>query len=151
MRDERQYVIDTIRAFLDGSGDKWDWDAFTSCSLRSARLDGLRDRAAAVELPLDMEGEATLRELLEEAEQLDADGMEKRKPWPVEVGMLGGAALGAILWMISFVPGGGIFQNLQLIIGPAAIGILIVALRNRREEVGYYDPENIKQNKRGRV
>ncbi|MGE4322046.1 MAG: hypothetical protein AB7E60_03350 [Sphingobium sp.] len=151
MRDERQYVIDTIRAFLDGSGARWHWDDFTSCSLRTARLDEIRYRAAAVALPLDREGETVLRALLEEAEQLDANGMDKRKPWRVEVGMLIGTGLGAILWTVSFVPGGGFFQNLELITGPAVIGFLIVALRNRREEVGYYDPENIKQNKRGRV
>ncbi|MBH1992494.1 MAG: hypothetical protein I8H86_06370 [Sphingomonadaceae bacterium] len=151
MRDERHYVIGAIRSFLDGSGGQWDWDGFTSASLRSAALDRLRRRAAAVALPLDGEGEATLRALLEEAEQLDACGTEKRKPWPIEAGVASGAALGAIIWALSFVQGGGIFQNLELIIGPAALGALVVALRNRREEVGYYDPENIEQNKQGRV
>jgi len=151
MRDERQYVIAAIRSFLDGSNGKWDWDCFTSGSLRSAKLDELRRRAAVIDLPLNIDGEASLRELLEEAEQLDADGIAKRKPWRVEIGMLCGGVLGVILWMITFVPGGGIFQNLQLIISPAAVGVLVVILRNRREEVGYFDPENIEQNKQGRV
>jgi hypothetical protein len=151
MRDERQYVITAIRSFLDGSSGKWDWDDFTSCSLRTARLDEMRRRVAVVELPLDIEGEATLREILEAAEQLDADGLEKRKAWRIEAGILCGAVAGAILWMMAFVQGGGIFQNLQLILVPVAVGILVVVLRNRREEVGYYDPENLEQNRQGRV
>lgn len=67
MKDEQQYTVETIEAFLSGTGGKWDWDDFTSCSLRDARMDSIRRRAMAVDLPLDDEGEAALRELLAEA------------------------------------------------------------------------------------
>lgn len=151
MRDERQYVIEAIRAFLDGSHGACDWDNFTSLSLRSVRLDDIRGQAGAVALPLDAEGEATLRALLDEAEQLTADGRTKPKWWRMEIGMMLGGLVGAPLWWISYLPGGGLFQNLHLILCPAAIGIGIVASRNKREQVGYHDPEIIAQNKRGRV
>lgn len=114
-------------------------------------LDGIRREAGAVALPLDADGEATLRALLDEAEQLTADGQMKPKSWRMETGMIVGGLVGAPLWWINYLPGGGLFQNLHLIICPAAVGIGIVASRNKRERVGYYDPETIAQNKRGRV
>lgn len=151
MRDERQYVVESIRAFLDGSGGNWAWDDFTSCSLLSANLDAIRRQAGAVDLPLDTEGEDTLRDLLEQAEQLSAEGLEKPKYWRMEAGMIGGMLVGAPLYWSSYLPGGGFLQNPHLILLPAAVGILIVALRNKRMRVGYYDPDIIEQNKQGRV
>jgi len=151
MRQERDYVIEAIRAFLDGSGGQWDWDDFTSAALRSARLDDIRRRARAVRLPLDADGETALRRLIDEAEQLSADGRAKVRPWRMEAGMICGLIVGALLWWIKYLPGGGVFQNLQWIVVPAAAGILIVALRNRRKEIGYFDPEVIAENQRGRV
>jgi hypothetical protein len=73
MKDERQYTINTIRAFLAGTSGKWDWDDFTSCSLRDARMNNIRRRAAEVDLPLDEEGEAILKSLLAEANRNDSE------------------------------------------------------------------------------
>lgn len=64
------YVAETIRAFLNGSGDDRDWDDFTSCPLQDPQLDDIRRRSLAVELPLDDEGRAKLEALLNEAEGL---------------------------------------------------------------------------------
>ena len=73
------------------------------------------------------------------------------KPWNMTVGIAIGLVIGGFLWKGSYVPGEGIFQNPQLVIGPATIGILVVNVRNRRKKVGAYDPEVIARNKRGRV
>lgn len=151
MRDERQYVVESIRGFLDGSGAPWDWDRFTSSPLRSTNLNAIRRIAGKVDLPLDAEGEATLRVLLEEAEQLSPEGATKPKSWRMEAGMAAGLLVGAPLWWVAYIEGGGLFQNLHLLLIPAALGILGVSLRNRRLQLGYYDPDVIEQNKRGRV
>lgn len=73
MKDERQYIVETIRAFLAGQGGKWDWDDFTSCSLRNPQLDSIRRRASEVDLPLDEEGTAVLQNLLAEADAAYSD------------------------------------------------------------------------------
>lgn len=151
MRDEREYVIEVIGTFLNGSCGELDWDQFTSRSLRSARLDGIRRRAGTIALPLDAGGEALLKHLLDEAEHLSEYDLTKPKPWPMEMGFMCGFLVGALLWWSGYVDGGGLFQNPQLILVPAAVGVLIVSLRNRRERVGYYDPDIIAQNKRGRI
>lgn len=67
---EMAYAIQSIRDFLQGDGGKWDWDDFTSCSLRNPDIDGIRKRALSVDLPLDDEGRTTLEELLQEAQML---------------------------------------------------------------------------------
>jgi hypothetical protein len=59
--------------------------------------------------------------------------------------------IGATLWWSSYVPGDGLFQNLQLLLMPAAFGIGVVGLRNKRKRVGPSDPETIAKNKRGRL
>ncbi|MEG3085688.1 hypothetical protein U1707_18770 [Sphingomonas sp. PB2P12] len=73
------------------------------------------------------------------------------KPWNMSVGRATGLVIGSFLWWGSYVPSEGMFQNPQLVIVPAAIGILIVNVRNKRKKVGPYDPEIIAQNKRGRL
>ncbi len=55
-----------LRDFLGGTGGVWDWDDFTSIPIADPTLEGFREVAASVPLPLDAEGEATLRRLLEE-------------------------------------------------------------------------------------
>lgn len=77
--------------------------------------------------------------------------MKKPKPWRMEFGMLIGLFLGALLWWSSYIPDADLFQNSQLIVIPAAMGILVVTFRNKRKKVGPYDPETIMKNKRGRV
>ncbi len=76
------YVARTIRAFLDDSGGDWDWDDFTSCSVRDPQLDNIRKRAAAVELPVGREERAILEGLAEEAEQLRREGNGTLPPIP---------------------------------------------------------------------
>lgn len=61
-----QDVESYLRDFLEGTGGDWDWDDFTSVPITDPTLDGFREEAASVPLPLDAEGEATLRRLLEE-------------------------------------------------------------------------------------
>jgi len=72
------------------------------------------------------------------------------KPWNMKYGIALGLVVGALLWWGSYVPGEGIFQNLQLLIVPVATAIVVVSARNRRKKVGPYDPEVIVRNKRGR-
>lgn len=73
------------------------------------------------------------------------------KPWKMSVGVATGFVIGMFLWWGSYGPSEGMFQNPQLVIVPAAIGILIVNVRNRRKKVGLYDPKIIALNKRGRL
>ena len=69
-QQDASYVAGVIRAFLDGSGRAWEWDDFTSCSLPDDRLDSIRRRAGAVQLPLAEDQRITLDRLADEAEQL---------------------------------------------------------------------------------
>lgn len=69
-REEALAVARTIRAFLEGAGADWDWDDFTSCSLKDPLLDRIRVEALAVALPCNAEGFAKLTRLAEKAEQL---------------------------------------------------------------------------------
>ncbi|HEX7820493.1 MAG TPA: hypothetical protein VF463_07720 [Sphingobium sp.] len=151
MRDERKYVVDTIESFLNGSSGKWDWDDFTSNFLRSADLNSIRLRAAALDLPLDADGEATLMALRDEAKLLTAANIARRKPWHMATGVVCGLFVGAALWWNSYIPGAGLFQNPQLFIIPAALGIVVVSLRNKRKKIGPYDPDVVALNRHGRV
>lgn len=151
MRDERKYVVDTIEAFLDGSSGNWDWDDFTSTSLRSAELNSIRLRAAALDLPLDGDGEAILMALRDEAKLLTNVDIAKPTPWRMATGVFCGLSVGVVLWWNSYIPGAGLFQNLQLLLIPAALGIVVVSLRNRRKKIGPYDSALIALNRRGRV
>ena len=69
-RKEAAYAVQTIRAFLDGTGGAHDWDDFTSCSLRDPQLNRIRKLARAVELPVGREERAELEVLAEQAERL---------------------------------------------------------------------------------
>lgn len=148
MRDERQYVFDTIGAFLSRPKDQWDWD-FQYFSLKNAALDQIRRRAIAVDLPLDTNGAESLKALLEEVDEFTDPAQPQ--PWREETGFVCGLVVGAVLWWASFIPGGGLFQNLYMLLMPAGAGVLVVALRNRKKRVGFYDPEIIARNKRGRA
>lgn len=77
--------------------------------------------------------------------------MARPKPWSMKAGMALGLVVGVLLWWNAYKPGGGFMQNLQLLLGPAALGALFVGVRNWRREVGPFDPEIIAENKRGRV
>ncbi len=151
MRDESEYVVGTITAFLNGARNPWDWDRFTSGSLRDAELDRIRRSAGAVQLPLDAEGRAILQGLLEQAELVSETDPARPKPWQIEAGMAVGLLVGAVLWWLNYLPGMSLFHNLHLIIVPVALGFFVVTLRNSRRKVGAYDPRIVAQNKRGRV
>lgn len=73
------------------------------------------------------------------------------KPWKTSVGLAVGLVIGVLVWWSSYVPADGLLQKPQLVVVPAAFGILIVNIRNRRKKVGPYDLEVIARNKRGRV
>ena len=148
MRDERQYLFDTIGAFLSGPRDKWDWD-FVYFPLANPVLDQIRRRAITVELPLDADGADSLKALLDEVEAFTDPA--RPQPWRMETGLICGLAIGALLWWWTFLPGGGLFQNLQMLLIPAGLGIVVVSLRNRKKSVGFYDPEIVARNKRGRA
>jgi hypothetical protein len=70
---DAQYAATTIRAFLDDTAGDWDWDDFTSCSLRDPAIDDIRRRAARVELPLGSEDRQLLEALAAEADKLTSD------------------------------------------------------------------------------
>jgi hypothetical protein len=61
-----------LRNFIDGKGNEWDWDDFTSVPIADQTLEAIRQKAAAVDLPVTDRGLATLRELLGETERLAA-------------------------------------------------------------------------------
>jgi hypothetical protein len=63
-------VAASLRDFLEGTGDGWDWDDFTSIQIADPDLDSIRGRATRIPLPLTEEGLATMQQLLEEAEAL---------------------------------------------------------------------------------
>jgi hypothetical protein len=64
------------------------------------------------------------------------------KPWSADLGALIGAVCGAILWLVTYEPAAGLFQNWKLIVFPALLGIVIVSFRNMRKKVGPWDPKN---------
>jgi hypothetical protein len=73
MKDQQEiaaYAARTIRTFLDMTCGPYDWDDFTSCSLRDPEVDSIRLRASGVNLPVDAEGIKELLTLAEEAERL---------------------------------------------------------------------------------
>jgi hypothetical protein len=67
---EREYTINSLRDFLEGSGGEWDWDAYTGVSLKDPKLNAIRKRALKVELPLSDGGREELESLLKEALQI---------------------------------------------------------------------------------
>jgi hypothetical protein len=64
------YAVRTIRDFLNEEGGVYEWDDFTSCSLRDPELSRIRKLARAVDLPVGSEERAVLEVLAEQAERL---------------------------------------------------------------------------------
>jgi hypothetical protein len=63
-------VAGFIRDFFEDSGGEWDWDDFTSVTIKSPELDSIRDQACMIDLPLSPAGIDKLKELLAKAEAL---------------------------------------------------------------------------------
>lgn len=66
----RDEVASYLRNFVDGGGGQWDWDDFISIPIEDPALEGIRMRAASLDLPPTEEGMAVLRGLLAEVEQM---------------------------------------------------------------------------------
>lgn len=69
-KEQAAYAARTIRTFLDGTCGSYDWDDFTSCSLRDPEVDSIRLRASSVALPVDADGTRELLALADEADRL---------------------------------------------------------------------------------
>ncbi|WP_300115475.1 hypothetical protein [Sphingobium sp.] len=67
-----QEVARYLREFLDGTGNEGDWDYFTSTKIADPRLNDIRERALALDLPFGDEEAALLDGLAREAESLAA-------------------------------------------------------------------------------
>ena len=75
MKSQQEEAADAarvIRTFLDGTCGPYDWDDFTSCSLRDPLVDRIRLRASGVDLPVDADGQRELSALADEADRLAA-------------------------------------------------------------------------------
>lgn len=74
----------------------------------------------------------------------------ERKPWRTKFGAAIGLIVGGALWWDAYQPGGGLFQNAQLVLVSVAAGVLVVIARNWHRQVGPFDPEVQEANRRGR-
>ncbi|WP_028966929.1 hypothetical protein [Sphingomonas phyllosphaerae] len=73
-QEEAAYAARVIRTFLDETCGSYDWDDFTSCSLRDLLIDSIRLRASDVDLPVDADGKRELLALADEAERIATGG-----------------------------------------------------------------------------
>jgi hypothetical protein len=65
-RDVESYLSD----FLEGKGETWDWDDFTSIPITDPTLEQIRQEAAQTSYPLTDDDEVALRRLLERVKAL---------------------------------------------------------------------------------
>ena len=68
-------VATYLRNYIEGGGNAWDWDDFTSVPIANPQLEDIRRRAAAVTAPDTKDAIIVLQGLLVEAERL-AQGSE---------------------------------------------------------------------------
>jgi hypothetical protein len=73
MRRSADEVLRYLVDFLDGTGGPWDWDDFISIPIADPRLEHLRARAAALDLPMADTETAPLKALVAEAAALAAE------------------------------------------------------------------------------
>jgi hypothetical protein len=59
-----------LKDFLKGVGGPWDWDDFIHIPIADPRLENIRERATALDLPLTDADTALLKALIAEAEGL---------------------------------------------------------------------------------
>lgn len=69
-----EQVVDYLNGFTDGTDGDWDWDNFTTQPIADPRLDDIRVRVAALDVPLSDADVAPLKALLAEAEAIAAEG-----------------------------------------------------------------------------
>ncbi|MEQ6334715.1 hypothetical protein [Sphingobium sp. MK2] len=67
-----EQVVDYLKGFLDGTDGPWDWDNFTTRPVADPQLDDIRDRVAALDVPLSDADIGPLEALLAEAEAIAA-------------------------------------------------------------------------------
>ena len=71
-------VAHYLRARLTGEADSWDWDDFATIRIADRDLEDIRVKAAALPLPLTIEGAMELRFLLARAERACRRGHPER-------------------------------------------------------------------------
>ena len=71
-------VAHYLRARLTGETDSWDWDDFAAIRIADRDLEDIRVKAAALPLPLTIEGAMELRFLLARAERACRRGHPER-------------------------------------------------------------------------
>ena len=80
MKRSPEEVARYLRNFLDETGGDWDWDDFISISIADPKLENLRERAAALDLPMRDGDTGPLRELVKEAEAIAASDRTANTP-----------------------------------------------------------------------
>lgn len=65
-------VVGYLRGFLEETGGPWDWDDFTSIPIADPRLEDIRQRVSALDLPMSDADVGPLTELIAEAEAIAA-------------------------------------------------------------------------------
>lgn len=69
-----EQVVDYLKGFINGTDRDWDWDNFTTRPIANPRLDDIRERVSALDVPLSEADVDPLKALLAEAEAIaDAD------------------------------------------------------------------------------
>lgn len=61
-------VLQYLRGILDGSDGPWDWDDFTTQPIADPRLDDIRNRLAALDVPLSEADRPAIMMLIAETE-----------------------------------------------------------------------------------
>lgn len=62
-------VIAYLQGHLDGTEGEWDWDDFTSVPITDPFLDGIREDASSLNLPMGEDDKDDLRKLITEVSQ----------------------------------------------------------------------------------
>ncbi|MFD1105097.1 hypothetical protein [Sphingobium olei] len=75
-------VVGYLEAFIDGTDGDWDWDNFTTIPIADPRLDNIRDRVAALDVPLSNRDIPALTALLAEAKKIAAEDHVKSSSYP---------------------------------------------------------------------
>lgn len=102
-QDKAAYAARIIRAFLDDTCGPYDWDDFTSCSLRDPLVDSIRLRASDVDLPVNADGKRELLALADEADGIATAESAKSSDYLIGRFFVGLLALAMAVILISIV------------------------------------------------